>query len=146
VAMEDLTASAHGDLSLSVHTDNSFAAPGQLLGFHATVSYAGDVPITGVEVIVGSPWKTRAQGITCAAFSASNCSTREKGASLYVSFDIAPGGQVDIAGKFPALDARYGGTLIALAVGPTALVEQDMVNNFGRAAIASETIFASGFE
>ena len=146
VAMEDVEASAHGDLSLAVHTDRGFAAPGQLLGFHATVSYDGDAPITGVGVIVVSPWKTRAQGITCAAFSADNCTTREKGADLYVSFDIAPGGQVDISGKFPALDARYGETLVALAVGPTALVESDMANNFSDAQVASETIFANGFE
>jgi len=145
VALIDTTIRANGDLSLTFNTDRGWATAGQPVAFHVTVNYSGDAPISGARVLVDFPWLGKATGVSCNTTSASNCVLDQRAATLLASFDMQPGGRIDLTGSIVALSGGSNVPLAALVVGPTALNELDPSNNSAWTTVEA-SIFRNGFE
>jgi outer membrane protein assembly factor BamB len=146
VALYDTTVAAHGDIVLHASTDHNAVAPGDAITFHVTLAYQGDSAVSGARIVVALPWYTHATGIACAALSASNCATDTSDSVLRATVDLMPGAQVDVSGKFFAVDNYKAGTLRALAQGPVGLREPTLANNFAFSTVVLDHVFANGFE
>ena len=144
-AMLDTTILANGDLSLQATTDNPVVTAGQVQGFHIVATYTGDNPVSGVHLIGVLPSTGHVTGLSCATQAASNCVIEDSRDGIQVSFDMQPGGRIDVSGQIVVSTNLDTAVLNAMIYGPISLNESNTVNNFARAAIR-EIIFANGFE
>src|SRR5690606_24732408 len=69
----DTTITAHGDLTLSVETDQESVDVGDSLGFRVVANYSGDLPLSGVAVQVGTSTLASLSELNCSAQAAANC-------------------------------------------------------------------------
>ena len=144
-AQIDTTPVQNGDLSIAVTTDRAKVSAGDVLMFHFVVSYSGNAPISGAHMFAELPWTSIAAGVACQVQSAANCIIDNRSQTLYATFDIQPGGQVDVSGQVLVSGGLDTPQLLATVYGPTGLVEQNTINNFSRAALTQD-IFANGFD
>lgn len=142
----DTTITAHGDFTLGITADTNPAQIGQVVGFQIVVSYTGDLPVSGAVLNAGTV--TRQGGLSnlsCSMQSASNCVLDDRSGNVHASFDIQPGGSIEIDGQMRIvddLDDDYFGGVVA---GPTNLSEPDTVNNFARVQI-ERSLFTDSFD
>ncbi len=145
-AMLDTTVVANGDLSTAINLDSIKVQPGKLLNFHFVATYTGDNPITGVTLRGYIPWGSGTTGVNCTTQGASNCIVDNASGNIHVSFDIQPGGLVDISGQIVVLESPDSpAPFTAVVYGPAGLSEQDTINNFARTSIM-QCLFCDGFE
>jgi hypothetical protein len=140
----DTTLTAAGNLSIHVTSDHAVAHPADVIGFHVVVSYDGSAPISGAHAIADLSGLGMTSGVTCATQSAANCVLDTASGVVNASFDIQPGGHVDITGQVSVSLAPGNLLLPALVYGPTGLSEQDTLDNFAMLSLTDE-IFANGF-
>jgi hypothetical protein len=138
----DTTITAHGNLSVSLTVDHMQVQPGQAVAFHLTVHYAGDASRTGVRVSAQMPWQS---GIDLPVCPGTNCVMDTTRGDLDATFDIAPGGTVDITGQVRVLDQATHPSMYARVWGPMDLTEDDVVDNLAQVTPA-QSLFADGFE
>ena len=144
-ALIDTTIRANGDLSLAFSADRNWAKPGDAVAFHLTVDYSGDAPISGARLIADFPWLGKASRVVCSTHSASNCVLDQRAGTLLASFDMQPGGRIDVTGSIVAVGGGSTAPLSGLVVGPTALNELNPTNNSSWVTVES-SIFRDGFE
>ena len=144
MALIDTTVTATGNLSIHVTADQAVAHPGDNIGFHLVAAYSGGAPIAGAHVIADLSGLGIPSGLTCATQGASNCALKSSLSQVTASFDIQPGGQIDISGQISVSQAPGYLLLPALVYGPTGLSEQDTLDNFAKLSMTDE-IFANGF-
>jgi outer membrane protein assembly factor BamB len=145
-ALLDTTIVAHGELALTASTSSAIVKSGDILNFHFIATYTGNTAITAAHLIADVPWHSVNSSISCTTHSASNCVIAPGGDNVRVSFDVQPGGSVDVAGQV-TVTPSFSDTqeLHGIVFGPTGLAESDTSNNFGR-AIVIESLFKNGFE
>ncbi|HEU4663748.1 MAG TPA: PQQ-binding-like beta-propeller repeat protein [Dokdonella sp.] len=143
VALLDLTATAHGDLAIETQLDRASAAVGDSVGFHLRATYTGDASLQGVTVFAHMPWPSGVTAPTCATTAAGNCVVDVDSGDVRATFDVSPGGSIEISGSVLALGYPARPLLSAFVHGPTALAEPDLRNNF---AAAETSLFADGFD
>ena len=143
----DTTIRANGDLSIQMMLDRTHVVAGDRITFHLVVDYAGDAPITGANLFARLPWPSGLAGLSCSTQAASNCVVDGTSGNVRVSFDMLPGGEVDITGQLEVLgsDADLQPTPYGFVRGPTELNETSTLNNFATAPIA-QSLFFDGFE
>lgn len=141
-ALLDTSVSAHGNLAISLSLDRASVQAGDTLGFHLTATYSGDLPISVAHLFALMPWQG---GVTALNCSGSNCVFDTRSGNVSATFDIAPGGSVDITGKVRVLDHAVYPQIYARTWGPLGLSEQDILDNFAHAAV-TQSLFADGFE
>ncbi|RYD16164.1 MAG: hypothetical protein EOP90_05045 [Lysobacteraceae bacterium] len=107
--------------------------------------YEGDHPIAGGRLFVKLPWQSGIRNATCIVQTASNCSMDLRSGHVRASFDLDPGGSVEIHGEVLALDDADSQQLSAMATGPLSLSEEDSIDNFDRVEIL-QSLFRNGFE
>jgi outer membrane protein assembly factor BamB len=144
IALIDTTLTATGNLSIHVTADHAVAHPADIVSFHVIASYNGSAPISGAHVIADLSGIGMPSGVTCATQSAANCALDTALGAVSATFDIQPGGQVDITGQVSASLAPGNLLLPALVYGPTGLSEQDTLDNFTTLSMTDE-IFSNGF-
>jgi outer membrane protein assembly factor BamB len=144
---DDVAITAHGDLAISVTLDGDHASPGRYVGFRFSATYTGDAPISGAELRGKLPWPSGVVDLACAGTSVSNCVVDTSIRDVVATFDIAPGGTVEVTGRVLVVDFPGGDTarIGARVVGPTALDEHETANNFARATVTL-ALFADGFD
>jgi len=142
-ALVDTTVTANGNLSLQFSADH-VATPGRSVAFILHVAYRGDAAISGVRLLADFPWLGHAQ-YACDTHSASNCVLDGRTGSVVATFDIEPGGSVDVSGLFLASAASDPATLSAVVAGPIGLNELDPTDN-AALALVNQSIFNDGFE
>lgn len=84
---------AQGNLSVTLAMDRTQLQPGENVAFHLNVHYASGASHTGIRLSAQMPWQS---GIELAACSATSCVIDTTIGDLDATFDIAPGGHVDI--------------------------------------------------
>jgi len=139
---------AHGDLSVSTSLDPPRVMPGDVATFHVFISYVGDAPAGGVQLIAAMPWPSGATQFACNTAGASNCVVDARAESVRATFDIEPGGSVELTGSISVIDIGSRTdppTINAVVYGPPGLAEPETANNFASAAI-KQSIFLNGFE
>lgn len=141
----DTSITANGNLALNFTTDPIVPRTGDTVDFHLTANYTGDAPITGARMIADFPWLGRASDVNCATQNAGNCMLDQRATTLVVSFDVQPGGHVDVTGRIQDTGSSDSSVPMAIATGPIGLNESDTTDNSARAN-QSEVIFVSGFE
>ena len=141
----DTTITSNGDLTLVATTDNEVAA-GEYLAFTLTVNYSGDQPIDGVSVNAGTYiWQGGLSDMICSTQNASNCTLDSRSGTIDATFDIQPGGTVEISGRVRIIqnfELNYFGGVVA---GPIGLNESNTINNFWRTTLVPG-IFANDFD
>jgi hypothetical protein len=145
VALLDTTITANGNLSVQFTTSRAKASPGQQVGFHLMVNYSGDAPVSGARLIADFPWTGHAQGVICGTTGASNCVLDPRSDTIVATFDIQPGGRVDITGWIHDTDVADPAQLSAIVVGPIGLNELVTADNAARATV-DQSLFFDGFE
>ncbi|MEO7756008.1 MAG: hypothetical protein ABIS07_05485, partial [Dokdonella sp.] len=140
-ALLDTRVTAHGNLAVTLNVDQSSVHASELLGFHLTAIYAGDVPLTGARLFALMPW----QGGVTATCSGANCVLDTRTGNVDATFDIAPGGSVHITGQVRVLDQSVHPTMSARTWGPLRLSEQDIIDNFAQTTF-TQSLFANGFD
>jgi hypothetical protein len=144
-ALVDMTVAQHGDLSASLSIDNSVATAGQAVGFHMTVNYSGDLPLTSAHLLGYLPWQSGVSSLACSTNSASNCVVESRFGGLDATFDIQPGGSVTVDGVVHALSGDEMNYFGVGTYGPNSLSEPNAINNFARSTII-ESLFRNGFD
>jgi hypothetical protein len=144
MALLDTTVTTTGNLSIHVTSDHAVAHPADVISFHIVVSYDGSAPISGAHVIADMSGLGIPSGLACTTQAASNCTPSSSLGQLSASFDIQPGGQIDISGQVSVSLAPGNLLLPALVYGPTGLSEQDTLDNFATLSMTDE-IFSNGF-
>lgn len=147
-ALLNVGIAAHGDLSTSAILDPPLVMPGDTATFHVFVNYAGDAPVVGVNLIVALPWASGTTQLSCNVAGASNCVIDSRADALRASFDIEPGGSVEVTGSVMVIDIgsrTYPPAIHAVVYGAPGLAEPETVSNFTSAAI-KQSIFFNGFD
>lgn len=146
VALYDTSVTAHGNLALTLDADRTQVAADMPLAFHLHVTYAGDAPIAGARLVANLPWASGIAGATCAVQSGGDCTLDTRTGNVRATFDLAPGGTVDVSGSVRVLDAD-GETpaMTATTYGPTGLSESDTIDNFARVDLI-QSLFVDGFD
>lgn len=144
-AFVDMTIAQHGDLSTSLSVDDSVATAGQAVGFHMTVNYSGDLPITAAHLLGYLPWQSGVSALTCSTINASNCVVDSRFGGLDVTFDVQPGGSVTVGGVVHALAGEETNYFGVGTYGPNSLSEPNTINNFARTTLI-ESLFRNGFD
>jgi outer membrane protein assembly factor BamB len=143
---QDATIVAHGNLAASVTLDGDVASPGVPLGFHLKATYTGDVALTGVRLRGTMRWASGARDLSCTGVS--SCAMDATGRDVNATFDIAPGGTLEISGRILPLDFPADTSpawIGARVLGPPGLDERDTSDNFARTEVAM-ALFAGGFD
>lgn len=143
---QDATVVAHGNLAASVTLDSDVASPGVPLGFHLKATYTGDVALTGVHFRGTMRWSSGATDLSCTGVS--NCVMDATGRDVNATFDIAPGGTLEISGRILPLDFPADTSpawIGARVLGPPGLDERDTSDNFARTNVTM-ALFAGGFD
>jgi hypothetical protein len=135
---------ATGDLSISAFADPPGVQPGGTTNFHIIANYTGDNAIFDAHLIsdfynVGVP-----ASLTCSTRDASNCTLVNRNGVISASFDIQPGGQVEVVGQALITGVSTTVRLQSIAYGPVGLSEQNTLNNFSQIQIGDK-IFSDGF-
>lgn len=143
VALLDLAATAHGDLAIEARLDPASAVIGDSIGFRLHVTYTGDAALQGATVFAHMPWASGVTTPACTTHVAGNCVVEVGSGDVRATFDISPGGSVDLSGRVRVLGYPARPLLSAYVHGSTALGESDMRNNF---ATAETSVFLDGFE
>jgi hypothetical protein len=142
----DTHITARGDIQVALNTEQASVAPGDTLGFLATISYQGDAPVDGAAFDLYSPWPGGLVDLDCTVVSASDCTLDARTGNLHATFDLLPGAVVSISGRMKVLaDTEEISMLTAVAYGPVGLAEPDTRNNFA-GSVANDRLFADGFE
>lgn len=143
----DTRITARGDIQVALDIDPTPVAPGDTLGFLATISYQGDAPVDGAAFDLYSPWPGGLVDLDCTVVSASNCTLDARTGNLHATFDLLPGAVVSISGRMKVLadTTEMPLLLTAVAYGPVGLAEPDTRNNFA-GSVANDRLFADGFE
>jgi hypothetical protein len=142
----DTTVTAHGDLSASIDLDTVTVAPGDVLSFHYKADYVGDNALTGVSLLGFLPWSSGGDDVACSGSGISNCYVDSSSGNIRATFDIQPGGHLDISGKISVLAWPNPPPSSRVRVhGPASLQEIDTLNNFATVAI-TQSLFRNGFE
>ena len=145
-ALLDTTVLANGDLVATTSTSAAKAIAGKLLTFHFAAMYTGDAAVSGVTLLGNLPWQGGVSGIACTTSAASNCVVDTTSGNVHATFDIQPGGSVDISGQVRVLDNAASTQHVEEVVyGPIGLREPDTGNNLSRTDV-EQVIFADGFE
>lgn len=145
LALIDTSVLASGDLSASLTVDTSAGSPGQDVGFHMTVNYTGDQPITSAHLFGYLPWQGGISSVVCTPAGASNCSVDTRFGSVNATFDILPGGSLTIDGQARVIDGAETNYIGVGTYGPTSLSEPDTINNFARSKVI-QSLFKNGFD
>jgi hypothetical protein len=141
----DTTITANGNLSIQFITDRASAAPGQLVAFQLTAMYSGDAPIAGAKLIADFPWVGHAVGLTCVTQSASNCVIDVRADTIVATFDMQPGGSIELTGQIRDTGGNDPAVLAAIVAGPMGLNELNTLDNSVRTNV-NQSLFANGFE
>ncbi|MEP7042787.1 MAG: PQQ-binding-like beta-propeller repeat protein [Dokdonella sp.] len=143
----DTTIRANGDLSMRMTLDQTHVMPGDRVSFHLIVDYAGDAAVTGASLFARMPWPSGLEGLSCSTQAASNCVVDGTSGNVRASFDMLPGGEVDITGQLqvPDTDPASQPTPYGFVRGPTELNETGALNNFATAPVM-QSLFFDGFE
>lgn len=146
-SLEDMAITASGNLVASVALDRSVASPGSYVGFRMAVTYTGDAAIGRAELRGKMPWPSGAIDLSCTGSGVSNCALDATGRDVVATFDIEPGGTLEVTGRILVLDFPQGEArkLGARVVGPPGLDETDTIDNFTFATF-TQALFASGFD
>ncbi|HEU4663749.1 MAG TPA: PQQ-binding-like beta-propeller repeat protein [Dokdonella sp.] len=143
--MIDLSVSAHGNLAAHVEVDRTHVAPGDRVSFVVRATYAGDAPIAGAHLAAMLPWSSGVADAVCTVDSASDCRVDTASGNLDATFDVAPGGSIEVRGSVRVLDRDGIPLLSAMAYGPSGLAEHDTIDNFAGVALA-QSLFVDGFD
>jgi hypothetical protein len=144
-AVIDTTVRATGDISVETTVDHVGAHLGDTVGFHVVVKYSGNNPLTGAHAIVDLYQAGDLSNLSCVTQGASNCVLDSRfGGLATATFDIQPGGQIEIAGQLHVTSASATLMAKSIAYGPVGLSEQDTLNNFSPIEFGDE-IFKDGF-
>jgi hypothetical protein len=143
VALLDLAAGAHGDLAMEAHLDRATAVVGDNVGFHLRVTCTGDAAVQGATLFAHMPWPSGVTTPACTASGAGNCIIDVDAGDVRATFDVSPGGSIEITGTVQALGHPARPLLSAYVHGTTALGESDLRNNF---AAAEPSLFVDGFD
>ncbi|MBA8887217.1 hypothetical protein FHW12_001431 [Dokdonella fugitiva] len=143
--MIDLTVTARGDLAVHVDVDRTQVAPGDRVSFVLRATYTGDAPIAGAHLAAMLPWSSGVADATCVVQSASQCELDVASGNVNATFDVAPGGSIEVHGNVRVLDIPAIPLLSAMAYGPTGLAEQDTIDNFAGVMLA-QSLFVDGFD
>lgn len=144
VALLDTSIRARGDLAVVTTLDPAHVMPGATTRFHIKATYTGDQPLVGAILHGSVPWQSGITGLNCAA-QASTCTIGNTSGNVNASFDIQPGGSIEVSGDVTVLDSTTIPTLSAMVSGPIGLSEQDTRNNF-TSAVVTQSLFFDGFE
>ncbi|HET6545921.1 MAG TPA: PQQ-binding-like beta-propeller repeat protein [Rhodanobacteraceae bacterium] len=145
-ALLDTTVSAHGNLSLTTVLDPSPLMPGDIAHFVVMAHYDGDLPLTGVHLVMRTPWVLTSPDLDCIGVGADNCEGDLYTGDLRATFDINPGATISVNADVPVLDIDVAALVIdALVYGPTGLSEDNAIDNFAETAIA-QSLFHDGFD
>jgi len=146
-ALFDTSVLARGDLSMAIDVDASHVTAGSELGFHLTATYSGDAPIADVRLVARLPWSSGISDLQCAVQGASGCSMDGSSGNLHASFDLMPGGTVDITGRVRVLEpiVSENAFFSAFVYGPVSLLESDANNNIASRRIG-QSLFFGDFE
>ncbi len=143
VALLDLATAAHGDLAIEARLDRASAAIGDTVGFHLRATYTGDAATQGATLFAHMPWPSGVTAPACATSGAGNCVVDVDSGDVRATFDVAPGGSIEITGTVRVLGDPARPLLSAFVHGTGALGESDMRNNF---AAAETSLFVDGFD
>ncbi|HEY6941717.1 PQQ-binding-like beta-propeller repeat protein [Dokdonella sp.] len=143
--MIDLSVSAHGNLAVQVEVDRAHVSPGDRVSFVLRATYTGDAPIAGAHLAAMPPWSSGVVDAVCTVDSASDCTVDTASGNVDATFDIAPGGSIEVRGSVLVLDIDAIPLLSAMAYGPSGLAEQDTIDNFAGVALA-QSLFVDGFD
>ncbi len=144
-ALLDTSVTANGDLVLQATADKPTISAGQVLTFHFIATYTGDAPIAGAHLLADLPWPGHATALSCAVQGASNCVLDARSDTVRATFDMQPGGRVDVSGQIVATSGTGTPMLQGVVYGPTGLNEPNTINNFGYRFL-NDIIFANGFQ
>lgn len=144
VAWVDTTIENHGDLFASLVGDAHVNEDGTL-GFRATVSFHGDAPLSGATLLVSLPLHDGKALATCSVIDASHCVVDDRYNNLVVTFDVQPGGSIELSGQIDDLRGPERTWVAVGTHGPTSLDESDTTNNFARIQV-DRSLFRNGFE
>ena len=145
-ALLDTTILATGDLTAQVSLTASEVMPGQETAFHLTVDYTGDQPVAGVTLTARLGWSSDPTQVVCTPQGGSNCIVHTEAGGVRASFDIQPGGHVDITAHIRVLESTNETPTFRMAVqGPSGLNETETRNNFSSLTIA-QSLFIGGFD
>jgi outer membrane protein assembly factor BamB len=142
VGLVDTSVTAHGNLAIRAELVGSTSI-GASVSMHVRVTYSGDQPLHGVTVRATMPWQSGIGAAACATSAASNCVLDTSSGAVFATFDIQPGGSIDITGQLKVLAGSTDPTLTATTYGPLGLSEPDTLDNFTRAEVG---VFADGFD
>lgn len=144
LALLDTTVVARGNLKAVAAIDTR-VSPGAIVPFAMRVEYEGDNPVEGVRLFAHLPWQSGIRNATCSEQGASSCSMDLRSGHVRASFDMAPGGSVEVRGEVLVLDAPDSLQVTAMVTGPLDLAEEDSIDNFDRIDI-SQSMFRDGFD
>jgi len=147
-ALLNVAVTAQGDLATSIGIDGDRVMVGENVTFHFFATYSGNVPILGARLIGGLPWASGLSNVSCTTQAATNCIVDARSDNVDATFDIEPGGSIEISGsvKVVAVTQRDDPPVLhAVVFGPPGLAEGDTLNNFGSLKI-SQSLFFNGFE
>ncbi len=145
-ALLDTGINAHGNLSLTTSLEPGTGGPGDIAHFEVVAHYEGDVSLSGVHLIVRTPWVVTSPNVFCFGSGATNCTGDLYSGDIRVTFDIDTGGDLHLQGNVPVLDIDDPTpTIDAIVYGPTGLVEQDTIDNFTSIPVA-QSLFHDGFD
>lgn len=146
VALYDTSVTAHGNLAVALDTDRTRVGTDMPLTFRLHVTYTGDAPIAGARLVANLPWASGITGATCAVQSGGDCALDMRTGNVRATFDLAPGGTVDVSGTVRVLDAdREKPAITATTYGPIGLAEADTLDNFARVDMV-QSLFVDGFD
>lgn len=143
VALVDLATTAHGDLAIEAHLDHASAAIGDTVGFQLRATYTGDAATQGATLFAHMPWPSGVTAPACTTSAAGNCVVDVDSGDVRATFDVSPGGSIEISGSVGVLGYPARPLLSAYVHGSTALGEPDLRNNF---ATAETSLFVDGFD
>ncbi|MGA8276856.1 MAG: PQQ-binding-like beta-propeller repeat protein [Rhodanobacteraceae bacterium] len=145
-ALLDTSSDTHGNLTVTTSLDPGPISPGDIAHFEVIVHYEGDISLSGVHLIVRTPWVVTSPNLFCFGFGATNCTGDLYSGDIRATFDIDPGGDLHLQGDVPVLDTDDPApTIDAIAYGPTGLVEQNTLDNFASTPVA-QSLFHDGFD
>lgn len=136
-----------GDLSTELTFDRNHVMPGDRVAFRLIARYSGDMPSGTVALFARLPWPSGIEGLACSTQAAGNCLVDGASGNVHASFDMQPGGEVDITGRVQVLDinANLLRAPYAQIRGPTDLSEPETGNNFTSTSVL-QSLFYDGFE
>ena len=145
-ALLDTSVAALGDLLAQTTMNATHVRVGDNPTFHFVATYSGDAAVTGVQLYGSLPWSSDLSNVVCTASSAANCVLDTRSGNVHASFDIQPGGQVDISGQVTVRESEgFDVAAQTIVYGPMSLSETNTQNNFS-SAVVHQSLFYDGFD